>query len=583
MRTRTVTRRLLALALAAALPRAAPALEWGAHVGLDYSREDRWVEGSPQTSLPRLELDLGLDAVGSVYSPSTAQWLAMVNWRRLTESNGAVDTTRATLLYQLRLAFFLDPRSPLSVGLQASRTDEDLTADGTSGSSRANTTLLGGDLKLSTPGRPYLNLGYSWLEREETGPLLLGADHRLHTVSASTGHGGANYSYSGRYTGRFSTGTYDFDNYDDHRVDVVAQFTLAENVLGYLNEIYYRRLPDKTANANYAQETNSLFVAVQQVGNARGSQEVDYAYAHALTTAPGFEDRERAEQRLFYSLHHLFVGTPWQARGSVTTVLSEIRAGQVVERATGELLSGQAIWRRQDGADLLELRGGPLLGARQPETGGGEFGWGAIAAATGQHQWGRLLGSLSYDAGYEDDLYAATGWVLRQNLFATLAAPLGEGRASGQFQASAQRRGGGLLGDGASRSLTAVANYTWRRYSANLTAGLASGVTGSASEPIRGDGLFLPAPFDSHSRYLTLGGTALLLDYLWLELRGRLTSTTIPDRADQDEQELFASVKWGYAGIFLSLEDRYLVSTVGTTTVRDNTVMFRIRRDFGSR
>ncbi len=581
MRTRTMLR-TVALALALLLPAAAPAIDWGARAGLDYSREDRWYPGGDHLALPRLELDLGADAAGYLWSPATAQWLAAAEWRRLTESNGAFDTNRATLTYRLRAALFQDQRSPVSLHLDALRVDEDIKADGTTGTSTATTSTYGADVRLAVPDRPYLNLGYQYLDRQETGPLLAGADRTVHTLTASTGHGTDTYSYSARYTGRFSTGTFDSDNFDDHRVDLDAQAAVGLGATARLGETYYRRLPGTRSGTNLSQEVNSISATVAGRSDAAGQQEVTYSYSHALSSAPATQDAERAEQRLTYGVHHLFAGTPWQLRGLADLSLSEIRSGVQVDRASGQLASLQLVWRRQSGADLVELRGGPGVGAREPDAGSADLGYGAGAGATAQHRWDELVGSASYDLTYESDLYAASGWSLRQEALATLAAPLWTGQASAQLQASALRRGGGLLGPGASRSLGAQAGYSWLRYSVLATGGIQSGVSGALSEPLRGDGLFIPAPFDTHSRYATLSATAALVDYLWLTARVRHTTLSMPDRAGQRETELFGSLTWGYAGILLSVEDRYLVSSVGGLVVRDNLVLFRIHREFGS-
>jgi hypothetical protein len=582
MRTHAIMRIIL-LTLALALPRAAPALDWGAYAGLDYSKQDRWLFDGEHATLTRLEYDLGVDGGGYVWSPSMARWMASVQYRHLAESNGDLDSSRASLTYRLRSVLFQDPRSPVRLVLQATRQEEDAKSDTTAGSSRANTTTAGADLRFTLPGRPVLMAWYQYFEREETGPLLAGANRTVHTVNAAVTHGTGAYDYSARYVGNFSAGTFDWDDYADHRADVDAQAKVTDSVSAHLSESYYRRVPTNQGATNLSQEFNSLSTVVMTEADARGQQRVGYGYVHALSTAPAITDRERAEQRLSYWDHRVFTGTPWQLYATGDVSLSEIRNGTTVERASGELVGVQAVWRRLDDQDLVELRLGPQLGARQPDSGSAEFGYGTTAGATAQHRWSQLLGSAAYDVAYESDLYAASGWSLRQNVLTTLASPLGVGQASAQLQASAMRRGGGLLGASASRSLTLQATYRWYRHQVMALAGLQDGVSGALGEPIRGDGLFLPAPYDTQNRYLTLTGTFGLTDYLWLSGRARASAVSQPDRADQSEQEVSGTITWAYAGIFLSLEDRYLVSKVGGGTAKDNLFIFRIRRGFGSR
>lgn len=574
--------RIILLSLALALPRAAPALDWGAYAGLDYTNQDRWLFDGEHATLTRLEYNLGLDGGGYVASPSMARWIASVQYRHLAESNGDLDSRRSYLTFRLRSVLFQDPRSPVRLVLQATRQEEDARSDTTAGSSRANTTIAGADLRFTLPGRPVLVAGYQYFDREETGPLLAGANRTVHTVKAAVTHGTGSYDYSARYAGNFSEGTFDWDNYADHRADVDAQTKVTDRVSARLSESYYRRVPTSRGATNLSQELNILSTLVLTDADAYGQQRVGYGYVHALSTAPSITDRERTEQRLSYWDHRVFVGTPWQLYATGDVSLSEIRNGTAVERASGELVGVQWLWRRLDEQDLVELRLGPQVGARQP-AGGAEFGYGSTAGATGQHRWGQLLGSAAYDLAYENDLYAASGWSLRQNVLTTLSSPLGVGQASAQLQASALRRAGGLLGAGASRSLTLQATYGWQRYQVMALAGLQDGVSGALGEPIRGDGLFLPAPYDTQSRYLTLTGTFGLTDYLWLSGRARASAVSQPDRPDQTEQEVRGTVTWAYAGIFLSLEDRYLVTHVGGATAKDNLFIFRIRRAFGSR
>jgi hypothetical protein len=512
-----------------------------------------------------------------------ARWMASVQYRHLAETNGDLDTNRAYLTYRLRTVLFQDLRSPVRLVLQATRQEEDAKTNTTAGSSQANTTTAGADLRFTMPGRPVLVAGYQYFDREETGPLMAGANRTVHTVNAAVTHGTGTYDYSARYVGNFSAGTFDWDDYADHRADVDAQAKVTDTVSAHLSESYYRRVPTNQGATNLSQEFNSLSTVVMTDADARGQQRVGYGYVHALSTAPSITDRERAEQRLSYWDHRVFTGTPWQLYATGDVSLSEIRNGTAVERASGELVGVQALWRRLDEQDLVELRLGPQVGARQPDSGSAEFGYGTTAGATAQHRWNQLLGSAAYDVAYENDLFAASGWSLRQNVLTTLASPLGVGQASAQLQASALRRGGGLLGASASRSLTLQATYGWHRHQVMALAGLQEGVSGALGEPVRGDGLFLPAPYDTRNRYLTLTGTFGLTDYLWLSGRARASAVSQPDRADQTEQEVSGTITWAYAGIFLSLEDRYLVSQVGGGTAKDNLFIFRIRRGFGSR
>ena len=111
--------------------------------------------------------------------------------------------------------------------------------------------------------------------------------------------------------------------------------------------------------------------------------------------------------------------------------------------------------------------------------------------------------------------------------------------------------------------------------------GLQSGVVGSVNDPMVSDGLFIPAPFDSHTAYASASGSAALLTGLTARASGRISTTRVPGQPIVDQGEGVVGLSYTYGGLEFGVEDRLGFAFFPTGTVLTNTFMVRVYRVVG--
>lgn len=575
---------LRAVATMAALLASSPAtaFEWSARAGLDYLRADTWNPAGSQTTIPRLEVDLALDARGLIGGPGVVSWSGGAQYRRSATTRDSVDDTRDQLSYRLRTSLFTDPRSPLSLSLHATRVEDDFARDGSATGSLLSSTY-GGDLVFSAGSeRPFLRAGYTLSQQEQDSPVLGASDRTIHTVTGATALGSTNFTTRANYRGTFSEGTYAYDNADDHRVDVDADVRLAPSTRLRLRDLAYVRYPATTSPFNPRLETNSFQAVLNLIGEGTNSQIGTYRYLHGLNVTPGSPDVERAQHLLSYSVYRALPNPTWILRGTGDVSYAEDRQASATTSAAGQSAGATLYWRNKHDHGFLELRAGGLGGVLEPDVGDPIFGYGGTAGFS----WGRtssLQTNLSYDVGYRRDLNAVRGWSLRQQAIGQADGRLGLGYWRGTLQASAESRNSPFLGAAANRSLTATVAYRLQRFESSLQLGLSDGLLGAAGSDLSGDGLFLAPSFDSHSRFAVLSGSSRIWRYLSARGHARYASNEVPDRPRFDETDLLASLDFLYGALRLSIEDRYLITEAQGGTARVNQIWLRVYRTLGSR
>lgn len=573
------------LAAAALVPARAGAFGWIGRIGLEYGRDDTWSAVGDRTTAPHLDLNLALDAAGYLSAPDVVTYGGAVDYRRVSNSidgESASETVRDYLTYRLRTAFFPSPKSPFTLSVLAERRQDDFELPGFSAVDRTITWTYGAEASTQAPNRPYLRVGYRRDESEEEGPAVGLATRTVDHFTASTGFGSGVYSYSASYRGNLSEGTFATDNKDDHRVDASASVDVAKDLRLRLSDTFYLRVPTLESVFNPRQEQNSLVGSLEYREGFARFHIGRYQYTRALQTAPGVPEIEREQQRLGYSLQTP-LSPEWRIRGDVDVTHSRGRVGTDEEQAEGQTLGATVYWRRQTPAHFVEVRGGPRGGLLEPAGADLEYGYGGTAGASVGQTWGEVDGQLSYDLTYQSDLVGNDAQSFQQLLSASLNGRVGTGVAHGQLLASAERRLSRLFGDGASRAITAVGGYARGHWDAELRLGLRDGIVGSISESVSGDGLFLPAPYNSHVLFASLTGNARLTRYLSARALVRRTSQDLPDRPTLDETEARATLVFTYGALGFALEDRYVVSESLAGTGKFNQVWIRAYRVFGSR
>ncbi len=577
MRTGTL---LLAAAAALLAPPSAAAFEWNARAAAEYFRSDATLPSGESVTYPRLDLDLSLDAGGSLVAPSVFSWSGGAQYRRIDRSSGA-EALDDQVSYRLRASLFQDPRSPATVRLHAQRIDGDSTLAGAAAGSLLQ-TAYGADLSLQGPGRPHLRAGYSFSDLDQESVAFGPRERTVHTFSGATGHGSTNFSWGARYRANLSEGTYASDNFDDHRVDLDVDVDATASTKVRLADVYFLRKPTTTSPFNPRQELNSLSASVMARGEERDLQSVTYYYAHGLQEVPLSPTTERTRHRAAYLIDRRLPSPEWRLRGTADVAFTEDRLGAVPARTVGETAGAVLFWRRGERGDHVEVRAGPSVGLLHPDAGGAELGWGGTAGATLLRGAGPTSLQLTYDATWESDLRGVEGWRLSQAVLGSASRPLGRGSVRGMLQASASRRESPLLGPAATRSVIATGAYRWGSNDVQLQAGVQDNAAGTVGDEIGGDALFLTS-YDNHVRFAQLDARVSPWRFVALRGRLRLNSTDIPDRPAYLEVEGIAGIDFTYGAIVLGVEDRYLASEVGGNSTRVNQFLVRVSRTFGSR
>jgi hypothetical protein len=568
---------LAAVALLAPASAAAQAFAWTGQAGVDYQRLDTERAGGGSASYPRLDLNLKLDLGGA--SPGILSWNAGVGYRRLSASRDGVDDVRDQVSYRLRTTILTNPRSPVSADLHAERSDESTSLEGIS-STRYHNTGYGAALRLSPPNRPFLNASYTLSGAEYDVPTLGNVERTVQSLDATTGMHASSYTYRASYRLNRSEGTYALDDYDDHRVDVLADAHVSDATKLTLSDTYYVRSPRETTLAR-RQELNALSAHLRSGERGRDLHTVTYGYTHGVQTSLT-EELERTHHRLSYGLERPFPNREWRLVTQLRVSYADDRVDGTPTRTGGESLGLATYWRREQGPGRrVEVHAGPTVALLHPADADTRLGWGASAGGSINRPVGAVQTSASYDVSYESDVDAQAGWSFSQTALGAATGRLALGTLRGSLQLSAQRRQSPLLGGAATRSAVLTTSYGWSRHELNLQAAIQDGAAGTVSGVQ--DGLFLAPSYSSHHRSLSFAASTSPWTFLSLRARLRYLVTDLPDRPSTDEKEAYAGVEYVYGSLRFALEDRYVIAGAPGGSTRYNQVFVRAYRAFGAR
>lgn len=580
-------RRLRLAALAAALlaalsPRPAWATELQLVLDLGYERTDVYTRGEEDSGM-RLDFDVAALAAGYAFAPGTVDWSLAGRYERLRrDAIGGARMDGTGLTFRGRVGLLQRPSSPVSVQVYAERATHDFTTTGVAESTGTRlVTTVGADATYRATGRPSLRVGVTSIESEDTGFGRGVVDHSLQLVRAGVSHGTAAYSLILDYDGQLSSGTYDTDNYDAHTIYLTATANLGPGYTAVASDRYYLRAPTREAASNPRYEDHQAFASVVWNGPESLSR-TQYRYGHTNISAPGVEVRERLRSSLFQQVEHQLT-SELRLIALVDAAVADERLGTVTARSYGETLTGLARWMRREGAWDLFLQGGPSVGLIQPSGAANDTGFGGQLEAGVARAWEALRSSLRYNAGFQQNLGAVGGWAARQSLTADVErTPTEVLTLRGSLQATADRVSSDLFGEGANRLLQANVNARWRRYDLLVQGGLTSGMVGQ-HEGWSGDGLFIPAPFDSHTGFASATLMAPLYGGFDLTARARYLEIHIPDREAQWEAGLLGRIGWTAGGLVISVEDEYVRGGGEGTPSSQNRLFVRLSRAFGTR
>jgi hypothetical protein len=577
--------RLAALALAGALalgPAGARAIDWSGHLALLYQRGDAWDPAGERSASPSLDFDGRLDASGFVWGPGILDWSGGIAYRRLRLSYVTSRDDSDGLTYRARVGLFENPRSRLSLVADARRLGEDFTSNAAGAFTGTRTTnAYDASLRYAAPGQPSLRLGFSALDWKELGPGRPERDRTLLGLRAGTNHGTDAFGYGLDYDGARSEGTLVSDDYDQHRVRAFGRARLGGSAEASVSDGYYLRIPTSTAATNPEVENHVFNAGVRWWAGDRRIDRTQYDYLHGVYTSPGVEERERTQQRLGHR-HERQLSPSLRLYGNLDLSLAQDRLGLVEQTFAGQSAGAVLRWRSTGTTREWEVKGGPTLGLLEPSGGDVTFGYGGSAGTVVTWTGARLRPSLSYDVSFGQDVGGTQGFVLRQAAAASLDGALGASLVQARLSLLGDRSESDLFGATARRTLQLTADWRWRRVEAHLLAGLTSGIAGTTDD-FSGDGLIVPAPYDSHTRNLAVSATAPLLRRLALTGRFRWLDIDAPDRPAEGEIGGSLAAEYSLGALQLSLEDRYTVNTTNGFTQKENVIFFRLMRTFGSR
>lgn len=569
MRMRNV-RLLLALAFGLLSARAALATDYSGKLGLRYDRLDTWAPNGVNTSSPQLQLDADLQAAGFLSSPEIFLWNAAGAYQRLRRSYLAETDTASSYTYRLHLGGFESRKSRFTIGGDAGHTTIDFSQETGGPSLTGTTTIDTYQLRVaaSPTDRPAVWLGGTYTDLNNRGFGRSATDETTKQVDTGFAFGTGAYSTTAEYEGRWSQGTLDPANYERHTVRMNGSVNIAPDTKGYLSTFYQLREPTVVSGYDPRMEVTHVSGGVRwtEESTISGAQ---YVYDHQALSTPGTADRDRITQGLSSATERTW-SSQWKTLGTLSVDMTQDRLGLAEERSAGQSAALQQQWTRPstpDGSEL-QIAAGASLGVLEPVGGGGvESSYGA----SGSIRWGMhtLADRISayYTAFYGSNVAAVRGWNLNQRVYAEAERTIDRDfRLRATIQGGASRQFTPLFGDTAQRDFTLTASVLRGKYSFGLEAGIGDGVTGSL-QSIGGDGLFIPASFQSHSRYAMAMTGVQITARLRVDGRARYTTLSGPEVPDQREVTLGGALRYALGRFQLSLEDRY---SAGGTTAYDN-------------
>jgi hypothetical protein len=561
------------------------ALDVVGRAGVTYVRSDLYDPSSVHTTEPRLDLDLALDAHGFFRRSDLVDWRLGASYRRLSqELNGTRTSLQSSILYNGRISLFSARTSPVSLTLDANRVQSEFSTNPSLNvTGETITQVAGGQVAVRFADRPALTAGYHRIGVETSIPGVGRNERTTDRITGSLHTGTPVFDVSADYTGDLNDGTWVSDRSDVHTAGVGARVPIGSSFEIVASDIYQAVLPHQLVLGAYRQETNGFRLYGRNRGQFGDRQVVTYSYVHALSQTFASPLREEVRQALRYEGDLLLTDpnlfTRWILDGSVT----QARNGGTELDTTGETAGVQLWWRRPSATSTYEVFGGPYFGFIQSDVLGDDQGWGLTATGRARFPWRDQNLNLSYTADYADSLYGSPGWTIRQSVGAAVGGPFGGWIHSTSLSASAFRTGGGFFGDGAGRTVDLFLHGERRDLIVELRGTLQDGVTGATPGDIAGDGLFIPAPFDTKSRQLLLRGTSILYPGLSATAHGRYLSSVYPGQPTLHQYEVLGSIQYAYGALTFALEDRVTryERASGWSTV--NQVMLRVYRTIGWR
>ncbi len=579
MRTGGIGWILVVAGLGAISPGRAVAFDWSGRIGLGYDRTDSWI-GPDHGFVPTLRLDGGLGASGFVVAPGIVDWAASGGYNTIRNKYADVDRKSDGLTYEATVGVLQSRSAKAGLAATATRGRSDYSSD--VGEIRSTGSAVSESYSVRAaeglPGVPTVGSDFGYSNSVETGLGRGETTRTSKTFGVVAGVGGdPSLQAAADYRLSWGNGSLMAVNYIAQAVNLTANMKPSESLFASLSGAYFVRDPSVLSPGNPRYENTAVTGAAgSEQGNSRAW--LQYSYRHALTTDPSLELHEAIGHTVSGN-YAWRVSPTWKWTGSAGASFGQTRLAAAQSSAAGQSVGLAASWTKATlGADF-----GVAAGAIEPEVGSAALAYGANASAHASLPRPNRTYSLTYQGGYSANLDATAGWSMTQSVSAdvkTTAPGLPTWAAS--LQASGARGGGGAFGANASRTISAAGSVSYGWASFQLQAGTSDSVTGALSNPLS-DGLFLPAAFDTHSRYAAANASFKLATSLTAQAIAKYTILSGPAAPDQREAAMSGSLQYGYGFWSLSLAEQY---SMGGTTSFDHKIsefFVHASRTFGGR
>ncbi len=580
MRRRIVTFSA-AVVLGALAPPPADAIEYFGRIGGAYDRTDSWAPDVPHGMVPGLSLDLGAAARGFFVSPGIVDWDLGASYNDQKTTYGeAVDRADA-VSYAATLGLLQGRGTKAHLELSAARSRSEYARDAeanrtTGAGTNEGYSVSGG---VGFPGLPVLTSSFATQHTTSSGfdRADTWEDRKMFGVGLHSGQG--NLDTVMDYQSEWDRGSLTPVNFVSQSVNLSSSMKPEERFGASVNAAYFLREASVHLPGNPRYETS----VVNVTGGLEGSNVENrawgaYRYRHNLTEDPGLPDREALSHTVEAHLSQRPV-REWDLFETASASFSEQRNGTDRIRASGQGVSLGAGWGRNNYGATLGLGAGAI----KPESGPSAFAYGANASGHGRWVHTNKTIGASYGITYASNLDATPGWATTQQASADLTETLGPLLSwSLRLQGSGARGGGGAFGSNASRLVQAGADLRYRYLFFGAGAGLSDSVTGALANPLS-DGLFLPAGYDTHSRYVTASVSTTIRSGLTASADWKYTLLSGPLTADQQEVLYHAMLAYSLGKWTFSLEDRYTLGGTVALDHRVNAFYLRASRVFGGR
>jgi hypothetical protein len=497
------------------------------------------------------------------------------------EINGTTVQRSNTYSYSVSSALFENRTSPFSVNVNASRVVADLAGEGGRWFGNRTSDFGTASARLTLPERPGATVAYSWDFATDEIPGF--PDHKRDLQRLDTGvhHASPSFNLNAAYTGEWSDGNWNADDYQVNTVRVDGSAKLSETTTFTLSDQYYQRSPTSRFDAALASELQYFQAAVYDSPAPREEQRARYIYSNSSLAAQALTSASGTSQQGEYWRELRVKDTEYSGRVTGNVALVEQTRGGATSRTSGETLGLMGHWFRQAGGSLDDVMLGPSFGVLQNASGGNDFGYGANGTLTVSRPLGRFVATGRYGISYGNNLGGVPGWSFRQSAIASGGGALGSGHASAQLQFDASRAWSPTFGDFASRSINFTGAYDVDRTRLRASLAATSGMAGNPGDKFVGDGLLVPAPFNSHTIW-GVASASTSSHGVTATVGVRYGDTNVPGQPALIQYGADAALGYAFGAFSISLEDR--VTTYGYATGRGTTnlVFLRFFRAIGN-